>query len=254
MPSWNGWLRKRSGQSTSPLIPHGRTTRIESFHDKLRDECLNRELFGSLHEARIWRVEYNAVRPHNALGYRTPNQYAHELANQFDGGYVPPNPGRSPRQAFGGNSRPQGGEQTKTKTLWNPQNFSYEVSHPRVHARSRSSANSKRSLMYNAAIRRPRTPRLARWLLVLAIAYLASPMVLVPDFIPVLGHLDSCLGCIGHWTDPVRTRLPSAVKLVESDHDAKAGSTFLSQDRRARPGIRFSFSSTERPNGYCVRH
>jgi putative transposase len=25
---------------------------IESFHDKLRDECLNRELFGNLHEAR----------------------------------------------------------------------------------------------------------------------------------------------------------------------------------------------------------
>jgi hypothetical protein len=26
---------------------------IESFHDKLRDECLNREIFGSLLEARI---------------------------------------------------------------------------------------------------------------------------------------------------------------------------------------------------------
>jgi transposase InsO family protein len=26
---------------------------IESFHDKLRDECLNRELFGNLHEARV---------------------------------------------------------------------------------------------------------------------------------------------------------------------------------------------------------
>jgi hypothetical protein len=65
-------------------------------NDKLRNECLNRELFGSLLEARIilesWRVEYNAVRPHSALGYRTPNQYAQELANQFDGGCAPPNP------------------------------------------------------------------------------------------------------------------------------------------------------------------
>ena len=26
---------------------------IESFHDKLRDECLNRELFGNLQEARV---------------------------------------------------------------------------------------------------------------------------------------------------------------------------------------------------------
>ena len=79
---------------------------IESFHDKLRDECLHRELFGSLLEARIilesWRVEYNAVRPHSALGYRTPNQYAQELANQFDGAARPQTPRRSPRQAFRG--------------------------------------------------------------------------------------------------------------------------------------------------------
>lgn len=53
---------------------------IESFHDKLRDECLNRELFGSLLEARIileaWRNEYNHQRPHSALGYLTPAEYA----------------------------------------------------------------------------------------------------------------------------------------------------------------------------------
>jgi putative transposase len=48
---------------------------IESFHDKLRDECLNRELFGNLREARVilesWRLEYNERRPHSSLGYRT---------------------------------------------------------------------------------------------------------------------------------------------------------------------------------------
>jgi hypothetical protein len=40
--------------------------------------------------------------------------------------------------AFGGNSEatPQGGKQTKTKTLSNLQNFSYEVSHRRGHATS----------------------------------------------------------------------------------------------------------------------
>ncbi len=36
---------------------------IKSFHDKLRDELLNREVFGSLLEARVvieqWRCEYN---------------------------------------------------------------------------------------------------------------------------------------------------------------------------------------------------
>jgi len=53
---------------------------IESFHDKLRDECLNRELFGSLLEAQIileqWRHEYNDKRPHSSLGYQTPAEYA----------------------------------------------------------------------------------------------------------------------------------------------------------------------------------
>jgi putative transposase len=54
---------------------------IESYHDKLRDECLNREIFGTLAEARIilesWRVDYNERRPHSALGYQTPEEFAH---------------------------------------------------------------------------------------------------------------------------------------------------------------------------------
>jgi transposase InsO family protein len=53
---------------------------IESFHDKLRDECLNREIFGSLLEAKIviesWRVEYNTERPHSSLGNITPEEFA----------------------------------------------------------------------------------------------------------------------------------------------------------------------------------
>lgn len=53
---------------------------IESFHDKLRDECLNREIFGSLLEAKIvveeWRIEYNQQRPHSSLGYQTPEEFA----------------------------------------------------------------------------------------------------------------------------------------------------------------------------------
>ena len=63
---------------------------IESFHDKLRDECLNRELFGSLLEARIilesWRVEYNAVRPTQRAWISNTKPIREELANQFDGG------------------------------------------------------------------------------------------------------------------------------------------------------------------------
>ena len=46
----------------------------ESFNGKLRDECLNGEIFYSLKEATIiiegWRIHYNTQRPHSALGYR----------------------------------------------------------------------------------------------------------------------------------------------------------------------------------------
>ncbi len=48
----------------------------ESFNGKLRDECLNGEIFYSLKEARVvieqWRKFYNTARPHSALGYRPP--------------------------------------------------------------------------------------------------------------------------------------------------------------------------------------
>jgi putative transposase len=74
----------------------GRLSRCARLHDKLRDECLNRELFGSLREAQVileqWRLEYNEERPHSSLGYQTPAEYAHEATNRVDGGYAPPNP------------------------------------------------------------------------------------------------------------------------------------------------------------------
>ena len=48
----------------------------ESFSGRLRDECLNGEIFYSLQEAQIvieqWWRQYNTVRPHAALGYRPP--------------------------------------------------------------------------------------------------------------------------------------------------------------------------------------
>ena len=49
---------------------------VESFNGKLRDECLNGEIFTTLVEAQVlierWRREYNQRRPHSALGYRPP--------------------------------------------------------------------------------------------------------------------------------------------------------------------------------------
>ena len=57
---------------------------VESFHAKLRDECLNASWFANLFEARrkiaAWREEYNEERPHSALGYATPAAFARRMA------------------------------------------------------------------------------------------------------------------------------------------------------------------------------
>jgi len=75
------WLRER--QIKTLYIKPGspwENAYIESFHDKFRDECLKREVFGHLAEARViigqWRREYNECRPHSSLGYRTPAEVA----------------------------------------------------------------------------------------------------------------------------------------------------------------------------------
>ena len=75
------WLKER--QIKTLYIRPGspwENAHIESFHDKLRDECLNRELFGTLAEARVivesWRVEYNQERPHSSLDNQTPEEFA----------------------------------------------------------------------------------------------------------------------------------------------------------------------------------
>lgn len=53
---------------------------MESFNGKFRNECLNRNIFRSILEAKIltenWRVFYNKERPHSSLGYETPEKYA----------------------------------------------------------------------------------------------------------------------------------------------------------------------------------
>jgi putative transposase len=71
--------------------------RVESFHGKLRDECLRVSWFGNLFEARrkiaAWRKEYNQERPHSSLGYRTPQEFACEMGDAKgcgkDGGCAP---------------------------------------------------------------------------------------------------------------------------------------------------------------------
>jgi putative transposase len=53
---------------------------IESFHSRLRDEFLERTEFESAADAQAkgrWhRREYNTVRPHSSLGYKTPKEFS----------------------------------------------------------------------------------------------------------------------------------------------------------------------------------
>jgi len=46
---------------------------------------------------------------------------------------------------------------------------------------------------YKHVLKHPRTPRVSRLLLGAAIAYAVSPIDLIPDFIPVIGHLDDLI-------------------------------------------------------------
>ena len=50
--------------------------REAASRSKLRDECLNGEIFYSLKEASVvieqWRNHYNTIRPHSSLDYRPP--------------------------------------------------------------------------------------------------------------------------------------------------------------------------------------
>ena len=47
--------------------------------------------------------------------------------------------------------------------------------------------------VYQQVLRHPRTPKLSKWLLGLALVYLISPIDLIPDFIPFAGQLDDLI-------------------------------------------------------------
>jgi putative transposase len=56
--------------------------KVESFNGRLRQECLNTHWFLSLDDARSkieeWRRDYNEVRPHSALQWATPAEFARQ--------------------------------------------------------------------------------------------------------------------------------------------------------------------------------
>lgn len=75
------------------LIQAGKPTQnayIESFNGKFRDECLNEHWFRDLNHARElignWRLDYNENRPHSALGYLTPSEFAATTRTESNNG------------------------------------------------------------------------------------------------------------------------------------------------------------------------
>jgi putative transposase len=61
---------------------------VESFNGRLRQECLNEHWFLSLDDARVkieaWRRDYNENRPHSALEWATPTEFARRIRLQAD--------------------------------------------------------------------------------------------------------------------------------------------------------------------------
>src|SRR6185312_7623163 len=74
------WAGEQVGLAFIPPGEPWRNGYVESFNSRVRDECLNINLFWSLAHARIvisdWKTEYNQHRRHSALGYLAPARYA----------------------------------------------------------------------------------------------------------------------------------------------------------------------------------
>jgi putative transposase len=84
------WLPQR-GTKAIPVAPARPWENgfIESFHSRLRDEFLDREEFETVADAQAkaawWRREYNTIRPHSGLGYKTPKDFGGECDRGLHG-------------------------------------------------------------------------------------------------------------------------------------------------------------------------
>ena len=80
------WAGQRVGSSFIPPGEPWRNGYVESFNSKVRDECLNINIFWPLTQARVviidWKDEYNHHRRHSALGYQAPAHYAAACTHQ----------------------------------------------------------------------------------------------------------------------------------------------------------------------------
>ena len=84
------WL-PQTGAEAIPVAPGSpwENGYIEAFHSRVRDEFLNGHEFESVSDARgkaaWWRREYNTIRPHSALQYKTPKEFSTECDRGLHG-------------------------------------------------------------------------------------------------------------------------------------------------------------------------
>ena len=96
---------------------------IESFNGRFRDECLNENWFLDLADARqiieAWRIDYNSSRPHSALGYATPQEFAASHQGHAPGEMTPsPTTGTISNQTLTPNDQFQGaGRRTRALSI-----------------------------------------------------------------------------------------------------------------------------------------
>jgi uncharacterized membrane protein YkvA (DUF1232 family) len=98
--------------------------------------------------------------------------------------------------------------------------------------RSRASALKADTYALYLACRDPRVPWVAKALAAVTVAYALSPIDLIPDFIPLLGHLDDLV--------LVPLGLALAIRLIPpsvlAEHRAEAARRFAEGGPRSRLG------------------
>jgi len=79
---WMSNVKVRSATSHCGAVVNAGQRTYRKFNGRLRDECLNTNWFCNLFEARrkisLWRADYNTLRPHSGLAYRTPEEFAQQ--------------------------------------------------------------------------------------------------------------------------------------------------------------------------------
>ncbi len=106
------WPTRPANESACTFIPPGEPWRdgyVESFNSRIRDECLNINIFWSLAQARVvitdWKEDYHHRRRHSSLGYQTPVAFAARANDRGLSGHSDIPPGGPRSQAVSSHAR-----------------------------------------------------------------------------------------------------------------------------------------------------